>query len=233
MIIKKLTKTKIEGKTFLDLGAGEGWVISYFHKIGVKVTGVDLSIYGVKKFNRHIIKYFVQEDMFNYISMCQKKSIKYDFINLRNVIEHVIHPEELLKNLKSIIKKSGLIIVTFPNDYSPIQKYLYKTKKVNYEYWISYPDHISYFNKQSFLRMAKRLGYKTVCVFSDFPIDIFVMNDYSNYVVDKNKGKEAHNSRINFINLACKIDLNITANLLINLGELGLGRNLTVILKLL
>jgi len=220
------------GKSFLDLGAGEGWALKHFRSLGCKVTGVDISAYAVKKFNKPLMKNFIEADLMKFINKSIEEKVKYDIINFTNVIEHVSQPEVLLLTIKKILNKDGLLIITFPNDFSPLHQLLLNSNKIHDPFWVVSPDHISYFNKNSFSKFSKRLGFNPVQFLADFPIDLFLLNDHSNYVIDRTRGKQAHFSRIDFINLICKIDKQTAVDFLLKLGETGLGRNLTAFLKL-
>ncbi len=229
--IIKILKSELTGKTFLDLGCGEGWALNHFYNAGCKVMGVDYTSYGIKKFNKGMLNYFKQKSLDEFISNSFKNKIKYDIINMTNIIEHVLKPEKLLIAVKKILNNNSVLCITFPNDFSPLQSVLLKKKKISNEFWIAFPDHISYFNKKSFIKLSSRLGFKPLLFLADFPIDLFLLNDYSNYVNDSLKGKQAHFSRIDFVNLLCNLNITETLNLFLTLGKIGLGRNLTVFLK--
>jgi len=229
---ERVLRMPFTNKLFLDLGAGEGWALKHFHSIGCKVTGVDISGFAVKKFNKAFLKCFIEADLKKFISKAIKEKSKFDIINLTNVIEHVFEPESLLLSIKKILNKDGLLLITFPNDFSPLHQLLLKSNKIRNPFWVVSPDHISYFNKKSFSKLSKRIGFQPVQFLADFPIDLFLLNDYSNYIIDKSKGKQAHFSRIDFINLICKLDKQASVDFLLKLGEIGIGRNLTAYLKL-
>ena len=229
--LKKIFNEDIKKKSLLDLGSGEGWTLKYFHKAGCKVLGVDFSSHGISKFNKPMLKYFIESEILAFIDNCIAENKKFDVINLTNVIEHVLYPERLLISIKKILSAEGVVIVTFPNDFSSLQDLLLKKEKISNAFWVVSPDHISYFNKSSFSKLSARLGYKQHFYLADFPIDIFLLNDNSNYIADKTKGKQAHLSRLEFINLICKHDLNNATEFLLSLGNLGFGRNLTAFLK--
>lgn len=230
--LQKIYNKSLKGKTFLDLGSGEGWALKAFLKAGCSVTGVDYSDFGINKFNKKLVKYFVSDEIMNFVKKAAASKIKYDFINLTNVIEHVFQPEKLLTLVKNILSVDGILIVTFPNDFSEFQSFLLKQKEINHEFWIAAPDHISYFNKNSFTGMAKRLGYNPVEFCADFPIDLFLLNNHSNYIQDRTKGKGAHLARVDFINLIYKMNSKNATDLLVSFGNLGIGRNLTAYLKI-
>ncbi|OGU66357.1 MAG: hypothetical protein A2499_18995 [Stygiobacter sp. RIFOXYC12_FULL_38_8] len=229
--LKRIFKEELKTKSLLDLGSGEGWTLKYFHKAGCKVFGVDFSSHGISKFNKPMLKYFVESEILEFIDKCITENKKFDIINLTNVIEHVLYPEQLLISIKKILSSDGVVIVTFPNDFSSLQDLLLKKKKISNAFWVVSPDHISYFNKSSFSKLSKRLGYAQQFYLADFPIDLYLLNDNSNYVSDKTKGKQAHLSRIEFINLICEHDLSNATDFLLSLGNIGFGRNLTAFLK--
>ena len=71
------------------------------------------------------------------------------------------------------------------------------------------------------------MGYKLELMLADFPIDLFLMNNHSNYALDRTKGKQAHYSRINFMNLIAEINHEKALEIFLNFGSIGIGRNLT------
>ena len=193
---------------------------------------MDFSSYGIKKFNDSIKEKFTKMDIYEFIDQEQDSHTSWDIIHLGNVIEHVLNPEDLLKKIKNILCQNGILICTFPNDFSILQKRLLELGKIDDEFWISTPDHISYFNKNSFATIAKSIGLLPQLFLADFPIDFFLLNDHSNYIRDNIKGKEAHLSRVEIINLLCKIDIKACTEFLISIGMLGVGRNLTCFLNI-
>jgi 2-polyprenyl-3-methyl-5-hydroxy-6-metoxy-1,4-benzoquinol methylase len=229
---EKIFHTKLNGKTILDIGCGEGWALNYFKKNGCNVKGVDFSSYGIKKFNPEVLDHFIQSDIFEYLENEINTLNKYNIINLTNVIEHVLEPEDLLVKLKNILSEDGIIIATFPNDFSPLQERLLSLRKIEREFWIAIPDHISYFNKESFSKMAKTLGFSVELMLAGFPVDIFLLNNFANYVKDKSKGKQAHFARIEVMNLLSEQNFNFSVNAFLNFGQIGFGRDLTAFLKI-
>ena len=98
--------------------------------------------------------------------------------------------------------------------------------------YVSHCSLVVSFCKQCLIeKMAKSIGFSSHLTLADFPIDFFLMNDHSNYIKDHTKGKQAHFSRIEIVNMLNKMDANIAAEIFLKLGELGFGRNLTSFLK--
>jgi len=225
--IKKIDKKILNKASVIDVGCGEGWALSHFKNLGCDITGVDFSDYGVLKFNPDIANYFIKMNIYDFIQEAIRKKFSYDIIILQNVIEHVLNPESLLDDLMKIMKKNSILIITFPNDFSHMQNFLIKENKINKDSFIFF-EHISYFNGNNFKNLINRIGYKLELVLADFPIDLFLMDDYSNYVIDGTKGKQAHYSRINFMNLIAEINYKKALEIFLNFGSIGIGRNLTV-----
>ena len=228
---KKIIGTELKNKKFLDIGCGEGWSLKYFSDIGCNVKGIDHSSFGIKQFNPELMDHFIKCDIFEFQKNEKLAFSKYDIINVNCVLEHVLDPEKLLTDMKHLLTDRGVFIVTFPNDFSDIQKLSVDLKKNN-EYWVVSPDHISYFNKDSFQNMAESLGFKIELLFAEFPIEIFLLNKHSNYVRDKTKGKEAHMARIRTMNLLSKIDFERTLQVFSALGDIGFGRGITAFMTI-
>ena len=75
--------------------------------------------------------------------------------------------------------------------------------------------------------MSNSIGIDIDLFLADFPVDIFLLNDHSNYIKDPSKGKSAHNAKLLSFNLLNEIDFNRTTETFINFGEMGFSRNLT------
>ena len=48
--------------------------------------------------------------------------MKFDVVHLKNVLEHVLSPEQTLKHCMMLLNNSGVIYTEVPNDYQFIQK---------------------------------------------------------------------------------------------------------------
>jgi len=219
-------------KSILDIGCGEGFAIEFFRKKGWDICGIDFSDFGLKKNNPNCLDKLIVGDLFEETKNIIKKNIKYDVIILQNLLEHVLEPEKLIVELKSLLLPNSLIVVTVPNDFNPIQKIALERKKIENEFWVVYPDHLSYFNKSSLKKIFEENGFKTCALISDFPIDIFLLNDNSNYITDKSRGKEAHKARIMFENMIHKTSVEKTNVLYEMLAEFDIGRDITGFFKL-
>jgi len=155
----------------------------------------------------------------------------YDIIYLQNVLEHVINPIDLLNDLQNILSISGVLVITVPNDFSVVQKEAIRRNHIDNEFWIGFPDHLSYFEKNSLIEICKATGYNFCDLLGDFPIDWFLYHKGSNYIKDKSVGKSAHNSRVQLECLLAKQNMDDVIGLWRSLAKVGMGRNLTIFIN--
>ena len=107
----------------------------------------------------------------------------YDIIYLQNVLEHVISPIDLLRDLHSILSMNGVIVLTVPNDFSVIQKEAIRRNHIDNEFWIGFPDHLSYFDKNG----DKEEDKLPVVGSKDSVRDTNVINDYMKNIQKEQK----------------------------------------------
>lgn len=228
---EKVLGGSVQGRTFLDVGCGEGWAMSFFREAGCEVRGVDYSAFGLEKFNPGVLDAFVQADVFEFLDTEAASTQRYDLIALANVIEHVLDPEDLLGRLHDLLAPGGVAFITFPNDFSPVQARLVELGKVRGDEWVHPPDHLSYFNADSFRRVAAATELDVCLMLADFPVEVFLMNDHANYYADPVRGKQAHFVRTEIMNLLAGLDLEATTEAFLHLGTAGFGRDLTAFVQ--
>ena len=157
----------------------------------------------------------------------RNESLAYDAINLKNILEHVVNPRELLEICKSLLNQSyGIICVQVPNDFNPLQ--LQAEKILNKpRYWIAVPDHINYFNFESLKRLIESVGFKVVHRTTGFPMELFLLMG-DDYIGDGNIGSKCHQKRMNF---EMALPDGLRRKIYQNLASLGIGRNYIVYAK--
>ena len=225
-VINKIVK-KENGK-LLDVGCGQGIELQFFHEKGWEVEGIDFSLSGMEDINPNMLKYAEKGNIYTLLDRKIKNQNKYDVIWLKNVLEHVIDPIKLLKDLRKLINKKGCLVVTIPNDASDLQEHCYKNKLIKERFWITLPDHLSYFNYDSIKNLGQYTGYKCKEILGDFPVDLFLLHSGSNYVEDKSLGPQAHNAKIQMSLLLSKNNIKDNVNFYSALAKVGLGRDLAV-----
>ena len=100
-------------QTIVDIGCGEGITLEKIHRLFPerKVMGIDTLPENVDICNRHGCR-AVQGDVYNLPFL--SKSV--DFVLFMEVIEHLVHPEKAIQEIRRILVPGGRLVVVFPND---------------------------------------------------------------------------------------------------------------------
>ena len=96
--------------TLLDVGCGRGDMLKSFEKIGMKVSGIDLS-----EESKELCKPIIVENI-----NLEDKNFKYsgespDFIFSKSLIEHLKNPLIFLESCRSILNENGKLILLTPS----------------------------------------------------------------------------------------------------------------------
>lgn len=217
--------------SLLDVGCGEGFSLNHFHAFGWKVLGIDLSNYGIIKNNPEMEKFFIEGDLIENMKQLKVQGKTFKVIALNNLLEHVVDPDYTIDLSLELLTSDGVLIIEVPNDFSNYQRFLKENEFINEDFWIAYPDHLSYFTKTSLDNLLSSKNMTEVFSLSDFPIDIFLSNTQSNYILDKSKGKDAHKSRILIDNFFNNESIEKTIRLYEAMAQIGFGRQIISFFK--
>lgn len=125
-----------KGKKVLDFSCGEGYGSYLLARNGaLSVTGVDISETAIcnaqSLFNQQNIR-FVRTSAESIEDTL--KGENFDVIVSLETIEHVTSPVAMLRAIKSLVKKDGIIVMSCPNDYAhPGISNPYHLKKYSYD----------------------------------------------------------------------------------------------------
>ena len=221
-------------KKILDVGCGEGYLLKYFNKLKYNCSGVDFSSYAINNHNKNLLKYINFESC-DIVNDKYFEGQKFDVIFLMGVAEHVENFSLLTKKLFKKLNKEGLLIIKVPNEYDLVHKEYIKENNLKKEDLPIYNPlhHLNYFNKNSLKNsVLNNVKMKLVTMYSDFPIEMFILNKNTNYYKKKNFGKNANDLRIKISNLLQKNKkpFNIIKYYEQSLN-IGLGRTITAIFQ--
>ena len=211
---------------FLDIGAGEGFAMDFFRQNGWDVVGLDYSSHGLQTHHPHLTEALVVGDIQSSIEQLADQGRTFDAILLDNVLEHVLDPARLLQRIRRLMTHDTVLIIEVPNDFSVFQTHLLDNNRIDRPFWIVSPDHISYFNRQGLINLLQSEGFADLKILSDFPIDLFLFNDNTNYVMNKDVGKSCHAARLAVENLLHGLPMEDTDRLYEAMAQAGIGRQL-------
>jgi len=97
----------------LDVGAGGGLVSEPLAKLGAKVTGIDASEQVIKTAKKHAKKLPIKYECISIENFSSKD--KFDVILLLDILEHTDNIEIIFKNIKKLLKKDGIVIISTLN----------------------------------------------------------------------------------------------------------------------
>lgn len=151
---------------YLEVGGGHGLYIS--EAIGIVSNMAKYDLVDISQSSLDIAKTmignnyvsFVLSDIFAY-----KSAVKYDFITMGEVLEHVEDPVKLLKNLHALLNEDGKLFITTPTNAPAI-------------------DHIYLFNNADEIRnIISSAGFEIeneLCLYSeDLPAELAEKNNVS------------------------------------------------------
>ncbi len=87
---------------------------------------------------------------------------KFDSITLFQVIEHLNNPIPLLQTAKKLLKPDGILLITTPNNDSPLRKILGPRWSVYSE-----PSHYVFYNKTTLQKTLEKADFKNIQVKND------------------------------------------------------------------
>ncbi|MFA5770619.1 MAG: class I SAM-dependent methyltransferase [Patescibacteria group bacterium] len=154
---KLKTLTHEKKPNILDVGCGWGNFLQIVKNNHLPYLGIDLSPRAVEICQEKKLS-CQKADLIN---LSKIKNQKYLIITFFQVIEHLKNPLEYLKAAKKLLKKNGVLLITTPNNQSPL-RYLLGSR------WSVYntPSHYFFYSKKSLERLLKLAG------FSNFKVKI-------------------------------------------------------------
>ena len=154
-IIKQFKKN-IKNKIILDFGCGTGEFLYNSQKILKKGFGIEPDKSRIQYSENNKIKFFKN------IKEIEKLNLKFDSIFLFHVFEHLINPIEILIQLKSKLKKNGILIIEVPHANDLLLNKLRLKSFVNFTLW---SEHLILHTKRSLKCFLEKAGFKKNKIF--------------------------------------------------------------------
>ena len=214
------------GRSLLDVGCGDGIFLERARDRGFEVYGVEPSKKASSIGLSNQLEIF-HGTLNNFISQNDKL---FDVVHLKNVLEHVNNPIQVLEQCGELLKEDGILYIEVPNDYNLFQLFgvwINKERKS----WICIPDHINYFNFHSLSKLLSKNKYKILKKDTTFPMYLFLCFGL-NFIRNKELGKKLHKFRVKIELFFFKNNLNRLRQFFYKiLAHLGLGRTVIIYAK--
>jgi SAM-dependent methyltransferase len=151
-IRKKLIPMSPFGHKVLDIGCGNGAYLMNLREIGWDVYGCELSKSGATIAVENGLD-VVQGNVFD---ACYPDSY-FDVVRLEQVFEHIHDPDSLLKEVRRILKPSGLLMIGVPHGHS-------LSFKIFGQYWglLGLPFHLFQYSSTTLQKILSRNGFRVV-----------------------------------------------------------------------
>ncbi len=144
-IINEIKKSYNKGDRILEVGCGYGYLTWALNISGFETVGTDIADNAIDKATFIFGNYFVKGGVDSILN----QTIKYNFIILTEVIEHIQEPIIFLREIKSILNSNGVILLTTPNKSAFNKTALWVTDAP--------PVHLWWFSEKSFHYIAQNL----------------------------------------------------------------------------
>lgn len=169
-ILKLYFDTKKDKRlNVLDIGCGDGTIGKKIINLGSQVYGLDISFGNLKKAHNKGL-----------LAICTEASLDlpfkphcFDVVFAGEIIEHLYDPENFLKQINRIIKKSGLLIISTPNLAHLPDRFKFLLGQTPTQIQATHPFlklHIRQFTKQSLQDILIQTGFQPKSLFSTMVI---------------------------------------------------------------
>ncbi len=209
------------GASLLDIGSGGGLLLEYFSLKGWDVLGVEPSIRAYQfatKRNRNTVNQIVEQ----FLATSMRK---FDVIHLRGVLDNILNPIEILRELKvKALKETGILVVDTSNDYNDFQKCI--CDGLGERPWWIEGDTLNFFTVKSLRRLFRTAGLRILHQEATFPLELFALVG-ENYIRHPELGKIIHKKRVHFEKVLVKAGRgDVKRRFYKALASAGLGRSI-------
>jgi 2-polyprenyl-3-methyl-5-hydroxy-6-metoxy-1,4-benzoquinol methylase len=219
----ELLEAHAPGRRILDIGSGPGYFLEAGRMRGWEVLGFEPArIAADYTAGRGIA---VVNDFFS--AGKAKNHGLFDAISMNLVLEHLRDPIALVREARSMLAPSGLLFVSSPNDFNPLQMVLWK--KMGFApWWVVPKHHLNYFDGASAKRFFTAQGFSTLHQENSYPLENFLLAG-RNYVGNDTVGRACHAERKAFETALFRHDKAQIKALAASWAGQGIGREFIIL----
>jgi len=109
---------------------------------------------------------------------------QFNVATLFYVLEHVREPLKVLNQVSAALEPNGVIVVEVPNDFNPLQNYLWREKRPLP--WVAY-EHLNYFNPRALWALLLDAGFKVFENYMTCPVEFCALINSGEYPPEVNE----------------------------------------------
>jgi len=103
-------KNNLKGKTLLDYACGSGFYMAYAQQLGANTVGIE--------FDEDFVSILNEKTDLNILTLNslhqEYNGVKFDFIHLGHVLEHLSNPQEIIMTLKEFANQNTIFLIDGP-----------------------------------------------------------------------------------------------------------------------
>ena len=151
-IVKEVSRARGSSEgTWLDVGFGDGSLLTTAAEFGYTVTGCDTRSGVVEKMQE-----FGYRDVFCEDFMDFDRANPFDVISMADLLEHIPYPKEALRHAKKLLREDGFLFVSTPNMGSFVWEALDRAE--NNPYWNEI-EHYHNFTREILHKLLEEVGF--------------------------------------------------------------------------
>ncbi len=157
----------------LDIGCGDGSFISYMKNMGWDVYGVVINsaiLKNTEEALRPKIK-VINGDL----GEADFGEDSFDVVTLWNVFEHIRDSDNLLRAIKKVLRKDGLLVMQVPNTES-LEARIFKKNWIH----LDLERHAHHFSTRTLSAPLNKTGFKITAITHHSPIDKYYRGSFEN-----------------------------------------------------
>ncbi len=164
IIFKKILKSDIKGKTFLDVGCGTGLFSQAAYEKKANVTSLDVG----PKLLKQVAKKCKSKLVVGSVTNLPFKDNSFDIVIATEIIEHTSDPKKAVAELCRVVKPKGTLIITMPNKVWKFSLFLADLLRIRpyhaFENWLFWWD-LNGMIKSNKCKVKKSFGFNIIPFF--------------------------------------------------------------------
>lgn len=180
---------KSGGQSLLDIGSGPGDFMAVGQQLGWQCLGVEPS----KVACEHTLNRGLKAINGFFDTELAQQLDTFDFIHMSEVLEHVPDPAHLLGTAVELLKPGGVLCVSVPNDFNPLQAQVVEGASRD-PWWVVPDHHLNYFDFDSLETLIGNSGLVCQRRLTNFPMELFLLMG-QDYTTDPTLGRKLHGWR--------------------------------------